>query len=297
MTLADDVRAGSRRAVREALNLVESERAADLAAAAELVDALAGSPREGARIVGLTGPPGVGKSTLAGALVRAWRGDGLTVGVVAVDPSSRRSGGAFLGDRARIDRPPGDDGVFVRSMAARDRLGGLAPGAFAGALVLRAAYDRVLVETVGVGQSETDVATVADATAVVVQPASGDVLQFIKAGLMELDGVLVVNKADLGAIARRSLRDLRVALGLLGRPEVPLVLASAHTGDGVDALARALDAARPGRPGPRAPAPRAARRARGRPRDRAPRHARHRRPRRARRRPRARHRAPRRRRP
>lgn len=243
MSLADDVRAGSRRAVRDALNLVESERAEDLSAASALVDLLAGTPRAGARVLGLTGPPGVGKSTLAGALVRAWRGEGLTVGVIAVDPSSRRSGGALLGDRARIDRPAGDEGVFVRSMAARDRLGGLAPGAIAGALVLRAAFDRVLVETVGVGQSETDVATVADATAVVVQPASGDVLQFIKAGLMELDGVLVVNKADLGAIARRSLRDLRVALGLLGRPNVPLLLASATTGEGVEALARALDEA------------------------------------------------------
>jgi len=239
------VRRGERRAIAAALNALEAEpvpRLGEVEAVKTLVDALAATPRPGGQVVGLTGPPGVGKSTLAGAMVRAWRDRGLTVGVLAVDPTSRRSGGALLGDRARIARPMGDDGVFVRSMAARDRLGGLAPATVSAILVMRAAFDRVLVETVGVGQSETDVSGAADATVVIVQPASGDVLQFIKAGLMEVFDLLVVNKADLGEPAQRARRELRLALGLLGRPDTPILLASAASGEGVPAILDALDA-------------------------------------------------------
>ena len=150
-------------------------------------------------MIGLTGPPGVGKSTLVSALVRAWRARGRTVGVIAVDPSSRRTGGALLGDRTRIDVDPDDQGVFVRSLAARDRLGGLADLAAAAMVLMRALYDVVLVETVGVGQSETEIAEIADTVVFAVQPGSGDSLQFMKAGIVEIPDIALVTKADLGA--------------------------------------------------------------------------------------------------
>ena len=166
--------------------------------------------------MGVTGPPGVGKSTLLSALLREWRGRGRSVAVLAVDPSSKRSGGALLGDRARIEHDPADRDVFIRSMAAGERLGGLAPATRAAAQALANAFDVVVIETVGVGQSETDVAEAADTVAVVVQPGSGDALQFLKAGIMEIPDVLVVTKADLGAVAHRAEHDLRAALGALG---------------------------------------------------------------------------------
>ena len=131
--------------------------------------------------------------------------------MLAVDPTSRRSGGALLGDRARIPSEPGDRGVFIRSTAAGERLGGLAPATRAAAQALAAAFDVVVIETVGVGQSETEVADVADTVVVVVQPGSGDVLQFLKAGIMEIPDLLVVTKADLGAVAQRARRDLLAA--------------------------------------------------------------------------------------
>ena len=158
----------------------------------------------------------MGKSTLLSALLREWRARGRTVAVLAVDPSSKRSGGALLGDRARIEHDPADRDVFIRSMAAGERLGGLAPATRAAAQALANAFDVVVIETVGVGQSETDVAEAADTVAVIVQPGSGDALQFLKAGIMEVPDVLVVTKADLGAPARRAEQDLRAALGALG---------------------------------------------------------------------------------
>ncbi|MGM0576287.1 MAG: ArgK/MeaB family GTPase [Myxococcota bacterium] len=238
---AEDVRRGDRRALARAMNLLESSRAEHREAAGALVDEVAFTPREGGHVVGLTGPPGVGKSTLAGRLIQAWRERERTVGVVAVDPTSRLSGGALLGDRARMGRTRRDEGVFVRSMAARDRLGGLAPATFDAVLVMRAALERVLVETVGVGQSETDVSSVADTTVVIVQPASGDTLQFLKAGLMEVPDLLVVNKADLGTPARRTAKELRRSLPTLGRGDVPVLQVSASSSEGVEALLEALD--------------------------------------------------------
>jgi len=199
-----------------------------------------------AHVVGVTGPPGAGKSTLLSVLVRVWRARERTVAVLAVDPSSKRSGGALLGDRARIDADPADRGVFVRSMAAGERLGGLAPATRAAAQALAAAFDVVVVETVGVGQSETDVAEAADTVAVVVQPGSGDVLQFLKAGIMEVPDVLVVSKSDLGAVADRAVRDLRAALGTLG-DDAPVVPVSAiHPVGGIEQLADALERHRAG---------------------------------------------------
>jgi LAO/AO transport system kinase len=231
-----------------ALNLVENRApsmrpqiAALLAAVSP--DALGGEAP--AHVVGVTGPPGAGKSTLLSALVAAWRRSGRTVAVLAVDPSSKRSGGALLGDRARIDSDPADRGIFIRSMAAGERLGGLAPATRAAAQALAAAFDVVVIETVGVGQSETEVAEAADTVAVIVQPGSGDALQFLKAGIMEVPDVLVVTKADLGVMAVRAVRDLRAALRSLGDHTTEVIpVSSVSPLLGIDALIGALDAQR-----------------------------------------------------
>jgi LAO/AO transport system kinase len=198
-----------------------------------------------AHVVGVTGPPGAGKSTLLSALARAWRAGGRSVAVLAVDPSSRRSGGALLGDRARIEADPADRGLFIRSTAAGERLGGLAPATRTAAQALAAAFDVVVIETVGVGQSETEVAEAADTVAVVVQPGSGDVLQFLKAGIMEVPDVLVVTKADLGDAADRARRDAEQALTATGSTDVPVVMVSSTPPpSGIDTLADALDSHR-----------------------------------------------------
>jgi LAO/AO transport system kinase len=192
-------------------------------------------------VLGITGPPGVGKSSLCNALVADLRSRGRTVAVIAVDPSSRRSGGALLGDRARIEADPADDGVFIRSMAARRRLGGLAELTFPAVVLLRACFDRVLIETVGIGQSETEIADCADLVVLCVQPASGDGLQFIKAGVMETPDLVLVTKADLGAPARRAVADVRGALSI-AQGATAVALVSAHSGDGVAPAADAIEA-------------------------------------------------------
>jgi LAO/AO transport system kinase len=244
--LGGRLRAGDLRAAAAVLNLVESRGAGERADAAELLAelspaALGHEPK--ARIVGITGPPGVGKSTLLSQLLAGWRARGDSVAVLAVDPSSRRSGGALLGDRARIDYDPSDAGVFIRSMAAGSRLGGLAPATRAAAGALAVAFDVVVIETVGVGQSETEIAEVADTVAVVVQPASGDVLQFLKSGIMEVPDVLVVTKSDLGRVALRARADLSAALRSLGASSTPVVSVSCLPPvSGIDELLEALDA-------------------------------------------------------
>ena len=231
---------GGKAALGQALSRIESEPDADDVVV--LLDAALDRPR--GRVIGLTGPPGVGKSTLAGSLVRRLREGGATVGVIAVDPSSRLSGGALLGDRARIATDASDDGVFVRSMAARDRLGGLAASTAAAVVLMRALFDRVLVETVGVGQSEADVAHSADTVVLCVQPASGDALQFMKAGIMEIPDLVVVTKADLGAPASRALAEVEGAIGLAAAHQAwqPRTLSlSARDGCGLKQLLAALD--------------------------------------------------------
>jgi LAO/AO transport system kinase len=248
--LAARLRARDPGAAPAVLNLVESATPAARAQVAELLREVSPAALGGeapAHIVGLTGPPGAGKSTLLGELVAAWRGAGRTVAVLAVDPSSRRSGGALLGDRARIPSDPADRGVFIRSTAAGGRLGGLAPATRAAAQALAAAFDLVVVETVGVGQSETEIAEVADTVAVVVQPGAGDMLQFLKAGIMEIPDVLVVTKADLGDVALRARRDLHAALRSLGALGTAVVaVSSLAPARGIDDLVAALDAHRAG---------------------------------------------------
>ena len=237
------LRAGGKRALSRALALIETRRgAADLA---RLLDDAAAEAC--AHVLGLTGPPGVGKSTLTNALVRDWREAGESVGVVAVDPSSRVSGGALLGDRARIATDPNDRDVFIRSMAARDRLGGLSDDTVAAVVLMRALFAHVLVESVGIGQSEADISFVADTVVLCIQPGSGDSLQFMKAGVMELPDIVVVTKADAGPLARRAASEVEGALGLFARSDAwtpPVLLVSATQGTGLSALREAVAAHR-----------------------------------------------------
>lgn len=237
--LTRDGKAGLARA------LAEVERVPDAPATLALLDAAFAAPR--ARVIGVTGPPGVGKSTLLGRLIARFRAARLRVGVIAVDPSSKRSGGALLGDRVRISTDPSDPDVFVRSMAARDRLGGLAEVTIAAMVLMRALHEVVLIETVGVGQSETDVAGVVDTVVFCVQPGSGDSLQFMKAGIVEIPHIAVVTKADLTAAAQRALADLKGAIALAadGPAEaawpIEVLSLSAEQDRGIGALLEALE--------------------------------------------------------
>jgi LAO/AO transport system kinase len=250
LTLGERLRQGDRSAAPAALNVIEDRTPAGRERTRELLAEVSPSSlggEAGAHLVGVTGPPGAGKSSLLSALVSHWREAGRTVAVLAVDPSSKRSGGSLLGDRARIEHDPRDDGVLIRSTAAGGRLGGLAAPTREAAQVLAPAYDLVVVETVGVGQSETDVEELCDTTAVIVQPASGDTLQFLKAGIMEVPDVLVITKADLGDVARRARRDLIAALRSLGATSTPVVsVSSVPPPSGIEDLAAALDEHRAG---------------------------------------------------
>jgi len=237
----ETLRSGGKRALANALAALEARPGdGDVLA---LLDEACAEPR--AHVIGLTGPPGVGKSTLLNTLIEAWRGDGRTVGVIAVDPSSQRSGGALLGDRTRLQTDPDDRGVFVRSMAARGRLGGVADLTLPAIVVLRALFDVVVVETVGVGQSETEISGLADTTVFCVQPSSGDSLQFMKAGIMETPDLVVINKADLGAAADRAAADVASAMRVLGDMQdawtVPVLKTAAARRDGLPELIAALD--------------------------------------------------------
>lgn len=242
------LREGDLSAAPAALNLLESAAQSDRRQAAALLSEVSpaklGHEAPG-HIVGVTGPPGAGKSTLLSALLRAWRGEARSVAMLAVDPSSRASGGALLGDRARIEFDPSDKAVFIRSTAAGERLGGLAWGTRAAAQALAAAFDVVVIETVGVGQAETEVAEAADTVVVVVQPGSGDVLQFLKSGIMEIPDVLAVTKADLGQVALNARRDLSAALRSLGRRDIPVVaVSSLAPPSGIDELTAVIAAHR-----------------------------------------------------
>lgn len=232
-------RDGEARAVARLVSLVEGESPA----LRQVMAALA--PHTGrAHTVGITGAPGVGKSTSTSALIAALREDGRRVGVLAVDPSSPFSGGALLGDRIRMADHTGDDGVFIRSMAARGHLGGLAWSTPQAMRVLDAAgFDVVLVETVGVGQSEVEIAGLADTTVVLLAPGMGDGIQAAKAGLLEVGDVYVVNKADREGAAQ-VVRELRSMLALAERGEgswrPPVLRTVARTGEGVAEIVEAL---------------------------------------------------------
>jgi LAO/AO transport system kinase len=203
---------------------------------------------KGAHLVGITGPPGSGKSTLVSALATEWRRRGRRVGILAVDPSSPYTGGAIMGDRIRMMEHAADPDVFVRSMASRGELGGLAAATWIAAAALDAAgFDPVLVETVGAGQSEVEVARLAETTVVVEVPEMGDEVQAIKAGLLEVADVLVVNKADRPG-ADRAARQLRAMLSTAGgrvkRKPPQVLMTTATSGEGVQALTDAIDAHR-----------------------------------------------------
>src|SRR5690625_2274043 len=209
--LEEGIRAGRVRATARGLSLVE----AGGGSGQELLRRLRSSPGH-SRLIGITGTPGSGKSTLVDRLVGNLRAEGLRVAVLAVDPSSPFSGGAILGDRIRMQRWHGDRGVFIRSLASRGQLGGLSAATVQCAALLDAAgFDRVIIETVGVGQSEVDIAAVADVTVLVLTPGQGDSVQAFKAGIMEIADIFVVNKADHPGVDRLR-REIAALLSLGG---------------------------------------------------------------------------------
>jgi LAO/AO transport system kinase len=245
-TLASRLLGGDRRALARAISLVEDDRPEGWELVREVY------PQTGrAEVVGFTGPPGVGKSTLIGALTKARREAGRTVGVLSIDPSSPFTHGALLGDRIRLTEHFLDQGVFIRSMANRGALGGLSEAALQAALLLDAAGRQdVFVETVGVGQAEIDIIDHADTIVLVLMPGSGDSIQALKAGVMEIPDVIVINKAD-HPLTDTMVREIRGVLSLANldrTPEqvkeswrVPIVRTEANRGKGIDELVERLD--------------------------------------------------------
>lgn len=236
---AEKVLAGNRRAVARAISAVEN---GDVAGTALLKRVFASSGR--AHVVGITGSPGAGKSTLVEKLAADYRRSGLRVGIIAVDPTSPFSGGAILGDRIRMQSLSHDDGVYIRSMATRGQLGGLAPTTQDVVTLLDAAgCDVVLIETVGVGQDEVEVARLADTTVLLLVPGMGDDVQTFKAGVMEIADLYVINKADRGG-AERVEQEVTAMLSLTTRSDgwrPPIVKTVATSGEGVPALRQALE--------------------------------------------------------
>ncbi|MBL8222418.1 MAG: methylmalonyl Co-A mutase-associated GTPase MeaB, partial [Bryobacterales bacterium] len=231
---AERILAGDVRALARAATAIENRTAEAEGLLAELF------PHTGrAMILGITGPPGAGKSTLVDQLARALRAEGKTVGIIAVDPSSPFSGGAILGDRIRMQHHHADGGVFIRSMATRGQMGGLARGTLEMALLLDAAgREAILIETVGVGQDEVEIARLADVTLVVLVPGMGDDVQAIKAGIMEIADVFAINKSDQPG-ADRLEQELRAMLLLASdhaRLDTPIVKTVAHEGKGIAEL-------------------------------------------------------------
>ncbi|HLQ55697.1 MAG TPA: methylmalonyl Co-A mutase-associated GTPase MeaB [Streptosporangiaceae bacterium] len=239
--LVASARAGSARALARLISLVE-DRSPELRPVMKAIAPLTGA----ARVIGLTGPPGVGKSTVTGALAAVCRAAGMRIGVLAVDPTSPFSGGALLGDRVRMQDHATDEGIFIRSMASRGHLGGLSLATPQALRILDAAgFDLVLIETVGVGQAELEIAALADSTLVIVAPGMGDSIQAAKAGILEIADILVVNKADRPG-AQESVRDLRTMLSMghwaAGQWKPPIVSTVASSGQGIDDLMARIEA-------------------------------------------------------
>jgi LAO/AO transport system kinase len=236
--LASGIKGGDRRALSKGITLAESGSDG----ASKLLNEL--RPPGRAFVLGITGPPGTGKSTLVDRLIDLYRKRGLRVGVIAVDPTSPITGGALLGDRIRMLDHSDDDGVFIRSMASRGWTGGLSKATSQVIQLLDAAgYDVVLLETVGIGQSDIDVMRVSHAVMVVLMPGLGDDIQVSKAGLMEIGDVYVVNKADLEGSDALVVNILSVVRGM--KPRAPAVVnVSAYTGEGLDKLEAAIDSVR-----------------------------------------------------
>lgn len=234
--LAERVEAGDRRALARVISLIENGDPSVRPVMKELTPLARGS-----RVIGLTGPPGAGKSTVTGALIKAFRAQDLTVAVLAVDPSSPFSGGALLGDRVRMADHATDPGTYIRSMASRGQLGGLAAATPQAVRALDCAgFDVILIETVGVGQAEVEIASAADSTLVLCVPGMGDSIQAAKAGVLEIADVLVVNKADRPE-TQATVRDLRNMVALSNAEwKPPIVTTTGTTGEGIDELVRQL---------------------------------------------------------
>ncbi len=232
--------AGERRWLARAITRLE-ERDADVAAAAAALTVRRKEGPGAPHVLGITGPPGAGKSTVVDRWITASRAKGERVAVIAVDPSSPFSGGAILGDRVRMERHTGDDGVYIRSLSSRGHLGGLSGSTARTVDLLDAAgFDRIIVETVGVGQSELGVMEIADTVTVVLTPESGDTVQTMKAGLLEIADVFVVNKADRPG-AERLARELELSVHLDDRPwPAPVLVASAAENRGILELDEAV---------------------------------------------------------
>lgn len=244
LELVKRVRRGDHAAASRALTIVVNDEASAEALAKEFFKS-SGTAQK----IGVSGPPGAGKSTLTGRLIKHYRANKLKVGVLAVDPSSSISGGAFLGDRLRFMEHATDPGVFIRSLASRGMIGGLTYAIFGAIHVLESlGCAKIIVETVGTGQDEVDIASVADTVLYVTTPGMGDEIQAMKAGAMEIGDIFVVNKADLAG-KDKAVADLKAALGLghsAGQAvkawEPPVLATSAKTGEGIPELAKELDA-------------------------------------------------------
>lgn len=236
-----------RAAVASGLNLLDNKLAEARNRSARLLAALAGERwlRDG-HLIGITGPPGAGKSSLVAAMIREWRLSGRTVGVLAVDPSSRPElgGGALLGDRIRIKHTSYDEGLFIRSLANRNQLGGVASEVWPMSWLMLTCFDVVVIETVGVGQTEIDIAEIGDTVCYVAQPASGDTIQYLKSGIIEIPDIFAVNKADLGAAARKTASEIGRSAPRQDRREdwdYPVCLVSATMHIGIKAMLEHCD--------------------------------------------------------
>jgi len=245
--LAQRIMRGERAAVAHGLNLLDNKLPAARDRSAGLLAALSGERglKEG-HLIGITGPPGAGKSSLLAAMIRQWRVSGRTVGVLAVDPSSRPElgGGALLGDRIRIKTSSCDEGLFIRSLANRNQLGGVATEVWPMSWLMLACFDIVVIETVGVGQTEIDIADIGDTVCYVAQPASGDAIQYLKSGIIEIPDIFAVNKSDLGPAANKTASEIGRGAPRQDRREAwdyPVCLVSATMNTGIESLLAHID--------------------------------------------------------